>query len=67
MRKVHTASGAVAVQVMHEDGRRDVLVEHVESAHSDAELGVLLERAHGSRPGIRMSSIPFLPGRGLRD
>jgi hypothetical protein len=26
-------------------GRRDVLVEHVGSAHTDAELGVLLERA----------------------
>ena len=45
VRKVRTASGAVAVQVMRKDGRRDVLVEHVGSAHTDAELGVLLERA----------------------
>jgi hypothetical protein len=45
VRKVRTASGAVAVQVMRKSGRRDVVVEHVGSAHSDAELGVLLERA----------------------
>ena len=45
VRKVRTASGAVAVQVMRKAGRRDVLVEHVGSAHTDAELGILLERA----------------------
>ncbi len=45
VRKVRTASGAVAVQVMRKAGRRDVLVEHVGSAHTDAELGVLLQRA----------------------
>ena len=45
VRKVRTASGAVAVQVMRKAGRRDVVVEHVGSAHTDAELGVLLERA----------------------
>jgi hypothetical protein len=45
VRKVRTASGAVGVQVMRKSGRRDVLVEHVGSAHTDAELGVLLERA----------------------
>jgi hypothetical protein len=45
VRKVRTASGAVAVQVMRKDGRRDVVVEHIGSAHTDAELGVLLERA----------------------
>src|SRR6478736_289297 len=30
---------------MRKAGRRDVVVEHVGSAHTDAELGVLLERA----------------------
>ena len=45
MRKVRTASGAVAVQVMRKAGRRDVVVEHVGSAHTDAELEILLERA----------------------
>ena len=45
VRKVRTASGAVAVQVMRKVGRRDELVEHIGSAHTDAELGILLERA----------------------
>jgi hypothetical protein len=45
VRKVRTASGAVAVQVMRRSERRDELVEHVGSAHTDAELGVLRERA----------------------
>jgi hypothetical protein len=45
VRKVRTASGAVAVQVLRKAGRRDELVEHVGSAHTDAELGILLERA----------------------
>ncbi len=45
MRKVRTASGAVAVQVMRKSGRRDELVKHVGSAHTDAELGILLEQA----------------------
>lgn len=43
VRKVRTASGTLAVQ-MRKDGRRDVFVEHIGSAH-DAELGVLLRRA----------------------
>ena len=41
VRKVRTASRAVAVQVMRKAGRRDVLVEHVGSAHTD-----------GSCPGV---------------
>jgi hypothetical protein len=45
VRKVRTASGAVAVQVMRKAGRRDEVIEHIGSAHTDAELGVLLERA----------------------
>jgi len=45
IRKVRTGSGAVAVQVMRKAGRRDELVAHVGSAHSDAELGILLEKA----------------------
>lgn len=45
VRKVRTASGAVAVQVVQKVDGRDVLVEHVGSAHTDAELGIFLERA----------------------
>ena len=42
VRKVRTASGAVAVQVVHKHrGEREILA-HVGSAHTDAELGILL-------------------------
>ena len=45
VRKVRTASGAVAVQVVRKHRGRREIVAHVGSAHTDAELGVLLERA----------------------
>ena len=38
MRKVRTASGAVAVQVVTRRGRQVERIEHVGSAHTDAEL-----------------------------
>jgi hypothetical protein len=45
VRKVRTASGAVAVQVVRKHrGQREILA-HVGSARTDAELGILLERA----------------------
>ena len=43
--KVRTTSGAVAVQVVAKQRGRREIVAHVGSAHTDAELGVLLERA----------------------
>lgn len=45
VRKVRTASGAVAVQIAHRAAGRDVIDQHLGSAHTDAELGVLLARA----------------------
>lgn len=45
MRKVRTASGAVAVQVVTRRGRQVEQVEHVGSAHTDAELALLLSAA----------------------
>jgi hypothetical protein len=53
VRKVRTASGAVAVQVARKDGGRVVIVEHVGSAHTDAELGILLERARRLVEGLQ--------------
>jgi len=41
VRKVPTASGARAVQIVHKQGRRVVGIEHIGSAHDDAELAVL--------------------------
>src|SRR5690606_23522654 len=40
-----TASGAVAVQVARKDRGRVVILAHLGSAHTDAELGILLEQA----------------------
>lgn len=45
VRKVRTASGAVAVQVARKDRGRVVILAHLGSAHTDAELGILLEQA----------------------
>jgi hypothetical protein len=47
VRRVRTASGATAVQIAeYVDGRRRI-VRHVGSAHTEAELGLLLEDARG--------------------
>src|SRR6478736_6496501 len=45
VRKVRTASGAVAVQVVTRRGRQVERIEHVGSAHTDAELALLLRAA----------------------
>jgi len=51
VRKVRTASGAVAVQVVKKHrGSREILA-HVGSAHTDAELGILLEKARAMAIG----------------
>lgn len=46
IRRVRTASGATAVQIAEYVRGRQQIVEHVGSAHTEAELGVLLQRAH---------------------
>ena len=45
IRRVRTGSGATAVQIAEYAGGRQRIVEHVGSAHTEAELGVLLARA----------------------
>ena len=45
VRKVRTASGAVAVQVVRKHRGQRTILAHVGSAHTDAQLGVLLEQA----------------------
>lgn len=42
VRKVKTASGATAVQIAVRENRRDVVVEHLGSAHDEAELALLV-------------------------
>ena len=43
LRKVATASGATAVQVVAKQGRRNKVLEHLGSAHSEVELAALME------------------------
>ena len=45
IRKVPTASGARAVQIVHKQGRQVVGIEHIGSAHDDSQLAVLMEAA----------------------
>src|SRR5690606_19148678 len=45
IRRVRTASGATAVQIAEYAGGRQRIVRHAGSAHTEAELGVLLEQA----------------------
>ena len=53
MRRVKTASGAIAVQIVHKRGRQVLSIEHVGSAHTDDELALLLgvaeERRHAGQ------------------
>jgi hypothetical protein len=66
VRKVRTASGAVAVQVARKDRGRVVIVDHVGSAHTDAELGVLLDQARqivtGEQEALAIE-VPVRPAR----
>jgi len=43
LRKVQTASGATAVQIARREKRRDIVVEHLGSAHTEAELAALMQ------------------------
>jgi hypothetical protein len=66
VRKVRTASGAVAVQVARKDRGRVVIVAHVGSVHSDAELGVLLDQARRIVAGEQEAldiEVPVRPAR----
>jgi hypothetical protein len=45
VRRVTTASGAIAVQIVHKRGRTVVGIDHVGSAHDEQRLALLLEAA----------------------
>ncbi|MEZ5151990.1 IS1634 family transposase [Rhodococcus zopfii] len=45
IRRVRTKSGATAVQIARYTNGRQEIVKHIGSAHTDIELGMLLERA----------------------
>ncbi len=45
IRKVKTASGATAVQVVRNEGKRRIIIKHIGSAHSDSECELLMAEA----------------------
>lgn len=45
IRRVRTASGATAVQIAQCSGPRQRILKHLGSAHTEAQLGVLLDQA----------------------
>jgi hypothetical protein len=55
VRKVRTASGAVAVQVVTRRGRHVERIEHVGSARTDAEVALLLAAARERLSRVRTS------------
>lgn len=63
MRKVRTASGAVAVQVARKDRGRVVILAHVGSADTDAELGILLDEARQIVTGEQVAFAIEVPAR----
>jgi hypothetical protein len=67
VRKVRTASGAVAVQVITRRGRQVEQVEHVGSAHTDAELALLpstaRERMSPGQDVLDLGDLPVVPAR----
>jgi len=67
VRKVRTASGAVAVQVITRRGRQVERIEHVGSAHTDAELALLLaaarERLSPGQDVLDLGELPVVPAR----
>jgi Transposase DDE domain len=58
IRKTRTASGATAVQVVRNEGKRRVVINHVGSAHDDSSLQSLMAQArrfvaeHCAQPGL---------------
>jgi len=46
VRTVKTASGATAVQVAYKHGREVIKIDHIGSAHNDAELEFLIALAN---------------------
>ena len=62
VRKVKTASGATAVQIVEKRNGQRRILEHVGSAHDAAELAVLmsaaLQRLHGSQDMLDLGQEP---------
>jgi predicted transcriptional regulator len=68
IRKVPTASGARAVQIVHKRGRQVVGIDHIGSAHNDEELALLMEiareRLHPGQPTLDLDVGAVPAGKG---
>jgi Transposase DDE domain len=58
VRRVKTASGATAVQIVHKRGRVVIGIDHIGSAHDDGQLELLLhtarERLHAGQQALEL-------------
>ncbi|MEK7460632.1 MAG: IS1634 family transposase [Patescibacteria group bacterium] len=61
IRKVRTASGATAVQIVHKIHGRIVKLEHIGSAHTDIDLQTLIALAKQRLLGQQQSLFPKAP------
>ena len=59
LRKVKTASGATAVQIVEKRNGRRRIVEHIGSAHDDTELAVLISAAQQRLHGHQDEMLPI--------
>jgi len=63
LRKVKTRSGATAVQIVETKHGQRVIVEHLGSAHTDAELAALMraghDRLHAGQPAFELGIDPL--------
>ena len=65
LRKVKTASGATAVQIVEKRHGQRTILEHLGSAHTEAELAVLLQ-AGWDKLAANQPELDFDPGLGGR-
>jgi hypothetical protein len=62
VRRVGTASGATAVQIVHKRGRTVLGIDHIGSAHDEGQLAMLLEttraRLHAGQQMLPLEEKP---------
>jgi hypothetical protein len=65
VRRVTTASGATAVQIVHKRGRRVVGIDHIGSAHDEDRLALLVQtaaqRLHADQHALELDVTPPQP------
>ncbi len=71
IRKVRTASGATAVQLAERREGRDRVLEHLGSAHTDAELAALMEigrtKLHPGQGVLDLDGVSAAPKRAISE